>query len=73
MRAGNREPDTAAPPTRPEGPLESALAAAARDGRIGCATVFRVAAEQGVTTAEAGRSVQRLGIKITGCQLGCFR
>ena len=56
----------------PEGPLEHALAAEARDGRIGCATVFRVAAAQGVPAVEAGRAVQRLGIKITGCQLGCF-
>ena len=72
MRAGNREPDTAQQ-ARPEGALETALAAAAVGGRIGCATVFRVAAEQGVPAAEAGRSVQRLGIKITGCQLGCFR
>jgi hypothetical protein len=63
-------------PTReilPEGPLEHALLEAARGGRIGCATVFGVAAAQGVAVAEAGRAVQRLGIKITGCQLGCFR
>jgi hypothetical protein len=62
----------AAPPP-PESPLERALAAEARDGRIGCATVFRVAAAQRVPVPEAGRAVQRLGIKITGCQLGCFR
>jgi len=56
----------------PEGPLEVALAAEARAGRIPCAAVFRVASAQGVPTAEAGRAVQRLGIKVTGCQLGCF-
>ena len=56
----------------PSGPLEVALAAEARDGRIPCGHVFRVAAEHGVPVAEAGRAVQRLGIRITGCQLGCF-
>jgi hypothetical protein len=68
---GAQGPSAAAP--TPQGPLELALAAAAGGGRIGCATVFRVAAAQGVPAAEAGRAVQRLGIKITGCQLGCFR
>ena len=57
----------------PSGPLENALAAGAREGRIPCREVFRVAADQGVPVTEAGRAVQRLGIKITGCQLGCFR
>lgn len=56
----------------PEGELELALVAAARDGRIPCASVFSVAAARGVPVAEAGRAVQRLGIRVAGCQLGCF-
>jgi len=56
----------------PESPLEHALVAEARGGRMPCAAVFRVAAAQGVSVAEAGRAVQRLRIKLTGCQLGCF-
>lgn len=56
----------------PSGPLETAVVAAARDGRIPCGEVFRVAAAQGAPVAEAGRAVQRLGIRISGCQLGCF-
>jgi len=62
----------AAGETVPVGPLECALAAEAKAGRIACASVFRVAAAQGVTVSEAGRAVQRLRIKIAGCQLGCF-
>jgi hypothetical protein len=54
------------------GPLESALVAASRAGRIPCATVFRIAEAQSVPVAEAGRAVQRLRIKVTGCQMGCF-
>lgn len=56
----------------PAGPLECALVAAARSGRISCASVFRIAAAQGVPVATAGRAVQRLNIKLTGCQMGCF-
>ncbi len=56
----------------PTGPLECALAAEARSGRIPCAAIFRVAAAQGVPVAAAGQAVQRLRIKVTGCQMGCF-
>ena len=56
----------------PVGPLESALVAASRSGRIPCASVFRIAEAQSVPVAEAGRAVQRLRIKVTGCQMGCF-
>ena len=56
----------------PAGALECALIAEACSGRIPCATVFRIAAAQGVSVAEAGRAVQRLRIKVTGCQMGCF-
>ena len=56
----------------PVGPLECALVAEARTGRISCAEVFRVAAAQGVPVTEAGRAVQRLRIKVTNCQTGCF-
>ena len=56
----------------PVGPLECALVAEAHAGRIPCTTIFRVAEAQGVAVAEAGRAVQRLRIKVTGCQMGCF-
>ena len=56
----------------PVGPLECALTAASRSGRISCASVFRIAEAQAVPVAEAGRAVQRLRIKVTGCQMGCF-
>ena len=56
----------------PAGPLETAIAAAARGGRIPCAEVFRVAAAEGASLAQAGAAVERLGLRIAGCQLGCF-
>jgi hypothetical protein len=54
------------------GPLECALVAEAHAGRIACASVFRIAEAHGVPAATAGRAVQRLRIKLTGCQMGCF-
>ncbi len=56
----------------PEGPLECALATEARSGRLSCQEIRHIAEAQGVPVAEAGRAVQRLRIKVTGCQLGCF-
>jgi hypothetical protein len=55
-----------------DGPLECALVAASHSGKIPCASIFRIAAAQSVPVAEAGRAVQRLRIKVTGCQMGCF-
>ena len=56
----------------PVGPLECSLVDEARSGRIPCAAVFRIAEAHGVPVAEAGQAVQRLRIKLTGCQMGCF-
>ena len=56
----------------PVGSLECALVSEAHAGRIPCSAIFRVAAAQGVPVAEAGRAVQRLRIKVSGCQMGCF-
>jgi hypothetical protein len=71
MKAERRSPITFGD-VAPEGPLEKALVAEARDGRLPCGAVFQIASAHGRPVAEAGRAVQRLGIKVTGCQLGCF-
>jgi len=49
-------------------------AAIDRDGakRLPCARAFEVAENYPVTLMEIGESCNRLGIKIIGCQLGCF-
>lgn len=65
------EPEEREPP-RPESPLEAALAAEARSGRLPCPAAFRVAARLGEPVAGAGRAAERLGLRIAGCQLGCF-
>ncbi len=47
-------------------------AAVGPDGKIRCADAFRVAAEAGVPVGAVGRIINELGIRIKGCQLGCF-
>jgi len=49
-------------------------AAIDKDGakRLSCATAFELAEVHPVTLMEIGESCNRHGIKIVGCQLGCF-
>jgi hypothetical protein len=53
--------------------LESAIKAAARDCHILCPTAWRIAADCGVAKLDVGAMIDRLGIRITDCQLGCFK
>ena len=58
----------------PEGEAVSeAIGRAAVGGRISCRAAFRISAEKGVATAEVGRLIDEMGIKISSCQLGCFK
>ena len=41
--------------------------------RLACAQAFRLSKTRGIPLAEIGRICERNGIKIAGCQLGCFR
>ena len=41
-------------------------------GRLPCAVALELAAELGVAPLAIGQAANRLGIKITDCQLGCF-
>lgn len=49
-------------------------AAIEKDGvrRFTCAMAFEMAENYPVTLMEIGESCNRQGIKIVGCQLGCF-
>ena len=49
-----------------------AIKAKARDGRISCIDLWKIADETGVMRPEAGNAADSLGLKITPCQLGAF-
>ena len=53
--------------------LEKAIRKVAVDNRISCRSAFEVASKEEVAVEEVGRVVEKLGIKIVGCRLGCFR
>lgn len=44
----------------------------AKDGKIACALAMKIAAENKISNKEMGELLNRLKIKITHCQLGCF-
>lgn len=42
------------------------------DGKIKCSDALKIAGEEGISPGEVGKEINRLKIKIKGCQLGCF-
>lgn len=52
--------------------LRAAVQAAASDGSVACPAAWRLAAAEGVSRLDAGAAIDRLGIRVTDCQLGCF-
>lgn len=64
-------PDNLSPDALRE--LEIAVRGAVRDGYVACPAAWKIAADAEITRLAVGTMVDRLGIRITDCQLGCFR
>ena len=52
--------------------LEEEIKSSMVDGKLPCATAFKIARKLKVTPKQVGETVNRLDIKIASCQLGCF-
>ena len=52
--------------------LEEEMRTSLVNGRLPCAEAFRIAKKFRVAPREVGDTANRLGIKISNCQLGCF-
>jgi len=52
--------------------LEEQLKVSLVDGKLPCATAFKIARKLKVTPKQVGDVANKLGIKIVNCQLGCF-
>ena len=52
--------------------LENRLLAAASENRITCTTAIALARKLGIPAGEIGRIADKLHIRISQCQLGCF-
>ena len=52
--------------------LASRLKEASKEGRIPCALAQKIARENNIPMKQVGDLLNKLKIKITACQLGCF-
>ncbi|HBR22582.1 MAG TPA: hypothetical protein DD713_08490 [Nitrospiraceae bacterium] len=52
--------------------LEEEIKRKAVKGKLSCSAARKIAEETGVTYKIVGNAADRLKIKITDCQLGCF-
>ena len=52
--------------------LENAVKAAVKDGYVTCPSGWKVAKDAGVSRLDVGAMSDRLGIRISECQIGCF-
>ena len=55
----------------PEG-LAAAMQAAASEGRISCAALWKLGKQFDLSRHEMGNAAEGLGLKVKPCQLGCF-
>jgi hypothetical protein len=53
--------------------VEEAVKAAVRDGYLPCPSGWKVAHDLGVSRLDVGAAVDRLGIRVSDCRLGCFK
>jgi hypothetical protein len=61
-------------PLTPEkqGELEARLHKASKENRINCSSALAIAQSLNITSSEVGKVANKLKIKISKCQLGCF-
>jgi len=52
--------------------LEGELKASLVDGRLPCAVAFKISRKLKVSPRKVGDMANRLNVKISNCQLGCF-
>lgn len=52
--------------------VEKRLRQAAKENRVSCSIALAIAKHLGIPPGEIGRVADRLKIKISKCQLGCF-
>ena len=52
--------------------LEEEMRASLVNGKLPCAVAFQIARKLKVSPRQVGDTANRLNIKISSCQLGCF-
>ena len=52
--------------------LDEKIRASLVNGKLPCAVAFKIANQLNVGTKEVGEACNKLNLKISSCQLGCF-
>ena len=52
--------------------LDEIIKASLVNGNLPCAGAFKIAKQLKVSTKEVGEACNKLNVKISSCQLGCF-
>ncbi len=52
--------------------LEAEIKASLANGRLPCPVAFRIAEKYGVSRKHIGDTTNKIEVKISSCQLGCF-
>ncbi len=52
--------------------LEEAILEKSKGGKLPCAVCFKIVEDFGVSKKEIGEILNKMKIKISQCQLGCF-
>jgi len=53
--------------------LDNAVKAAVKDGCVTCPAGWKLAKDAGVSLLDVGAMIDKLGIRVTGCQIGFFK
>lgn len=53
--------------------LESKVKESLKEGYLACPVAWKIAKDEGVPKIAVGEIADRLGIRVTDCQLGCFK
>jgi hypothetical protein len=53
--------------------LEGTVKGSLKEGYLSCPVAWKIAADAGVPKIAVGEIADRLGIRVTNCQLGCFK
>jgi hypothetical protein len=53
--------------------LEGAVRAAGKEGYVTCPAGWKLAKDLGVSRLDVGAMIDKLGLRVTECQLGCFK
>jgi len=61
------------PPLEKQAMLLEGVQRSLVEGRLPCAAAHRLASELGVSVSDVGWAADESGVRITGCQLGCFK